>query len=72
MINPSNLPTPVSHSAKGIGMVHQEFMLVPDLSLLENLILGREPMKRGLIDREGGLGFRARVGKAAGVTLDWM
>lgn len=30
----------------GIGMVHQHFMLVPSLSLAENLVLGQEP-KRG-------------------------
>ncbi|MDP2792275.1 MAG: ABC transporter ATP-binding protein [Rectinemataceae bacterium] len=33
--------------AAGIGMVHQHFMLVPSLSLAENLVLGREPKKRG-------------------------
>ncbi|WP_404988881.1 ABC transporter ATP-binding protein [Clostridium culturomicium] len=32
---------------KGIGMVHQEFMLVDDLTVLENIILGFEP-QRGL------------------------
>jgi simple sugar transport system ATP-binding protein len=31
----------------GVGMVHQHFMLVPTLSVAENLILGRE-LKRGL------------------------
>lgn len=29
----------------GIGMVHQHFMLVPDLTVLENVILGNEPRK---------------------------
>lgn len=29
----------------GIGMVHQHFMLVPSLSLAENLVLGQEPRK---------------------------
>lgn len=33
--------------AAGIGMVHQHFMLVPNLSLAENLVLGKEPRKRG-------------------------
>ena len=33
--------------AHGIGMVHQEFMMAPDLSLLENLVLGEEPVRRG-------------------------
>lgn len=31
--------------AAGIGMVHQHFMLVPSLSLAENLVLGQEPKK---------------------------
>jgi general nucleoside transport system ATP-binding protein len=36
----------------GVGMVHQHFMLVPTLTVAENLVLGREP-KRGLrIDLE--------------------
>lgn len=34
----------------GIGMVHQHFSLIPGLSVLENLILGNEPRKSGLID----------------------
>lgn len=35
---------------KGIGMVHQEFMLVNDLTVLENIILGFEPLKGVTID----------------------
>ena len=34
----------------GIAMVHQELMLVPELSVAENLLLGREPTRFGLID----------------------
>lgn len=35
----------------GIGMVHQEFMLVKELSVLENIILGYEPKNKfGMID----------------------
>ncbi len=34
--------------AAGIGMVHQHFMLVPSLSLAENLVLGKEPKSRTL------------------------
>lgn len=34
----------------GIGMVHQEFMLVGNLTVLENIILGFEPVKACVID----------------------
>ncbi|BES64027.1 ABC transporter ATP-binding protein [Gottschalkiaceae bacterium SANA] len=33
-----------------IGMVHQHFMLVEEISVLENIILGREPGKSQMID----------------------
>jgi general nucleoside transport system ATP-binding protein len=35
--------------AAGIGMVHQHFMLVPTLSVAENLVLGCEPKTRGIV-----------------------
>jgi ABC-type uncharacterized transport system ATPase subunit len=34
----------------GIGMVHQHFMLVEPLTVTENIVLGREPAKLGVID----------------------
>ena len=34
----------------GIGMVHQHFMLMLNLSVLQNIILGNEPVKHGFID----------------------
>lgn len=33
-------------SRRGIGMVHQEFMLYPTLTVLENIMLGHEPIRR--------------------------
>lgn len=33
----------------GIGMVHQEFMLLPGFSVAENIKLNREPLKRGVL-----------------------
>ncbi|HEX9382633.1 MAG TPA: ATP-binding cassette domain-containing protein, partial [Gemmatimonadaceae bacterium] len=35
--------------AAGIGIVHQHFMLVPTLSVAENLVLGCEPRTRGIV-----------------------
>ena len=33
----------------GIGMVHQEFMLIPGFTIAENIKLNREPLKPGLL-----------------------
>lgn len=45
-----NVLNPKIAIEKGIGMVHQEFMLVNDLTVLENIILGFEPLKGVTID----------------------
>jgi len=37
--------------AHGLGMVHQAFTLVPNLTVMENIILGSEPTRSGVIDR---------------------
>jgi ABC-type uncharacterized transport system ATPase subunit len=34
----------------GVGMVHQHFMLVPTLTVAENVVLGREPISVGTFD----------------------
>jgi ABC-type sugar transport system ATPase subunit len=36
--------------AAGIAVVHQELCLVPEMTVAENLLLGREPRRFGLID----------------------
>ena len=42
-----NLSSPSVAIAHGIGMVHQHFMLVPSLSVAENMVLGMVPTKSG-------------------------
>ena len=45
-----NLTSPTVAIAHGIGMVHQHFMLVPSLTVAENMVLGMVPTKGGFID----------------------
>lgn len=45
-----NLKSPLDAIAKGIGMVHQHFMLDENLTVTENIILGIEPQKYGAMD----------------------
>lgn len=37
--------SPIDALASGIGMVHQEFSLLPDSTATENILLNREPLK---------------------------
>lgn len=42
---------PLQAQQAGVATVFQEFNLLPELSVAENIHLGREPRRRGLIDR---------------------
>jgi len=46
--------------AAGVAIVHQELALVPEMSIAENLMLGREPTRFGMVDRAE-LEAKARV-----------
>ena len=35
-----------------VGMVHQHFLLVPTLTVAENVVLGQEPLRNGLLDTQ--------------------
>ena len=55
---PMDFQSPSDATAVGIGMVFQEFSLIPSLSVAQNIFLGREPHKFGLID-DGALNRQA-------------
>lgn len=45
-----NISTPQEAVKMGIGMVHQEFMLISEYTVIENIVLGDEPVKKGLLN----------------------
>src|SRR5258708_36552254 len=47
---PVSIDSPHKAIDLGIGMVHQNFMLVDSFSVAQNLALGREPTQGGALD----------------------
>ena len=47
----TTLRSPADAIAAGVGMVHQHFMLADNFTVLENIVLGSEPTRRGRLDR---------------------
>ncbi|MFD1928644.1 ABC transporter ATP-binding protein [Sporosarcina siberiensis] len=54
----------------GIGMVHQHFMLVENLTVTENIILGNEPKKMGMINIKDSAKKVAEISKLYGLDVD--
>jgi ribose transport system ATP-binding protein len=48
---PYSPASPAAAIDAGVGMIHQELKLLPDLSVAENVYVGRLPMRAGRIDR---------------------
>jgi simple sugar transport system ATP-binding protein len=53
----------------GVGMVHQHFMLVPTLSVAENVMLGRELTRAGQLDTARVEREVAELSRATGLTV---
>jgi ABC-type sugar transport system ATPase subunit len=56
--SPVSFPTPLDAQRAGVATVFQEFNLLPDRSVAENVYLGREPVRRGMF---GGTVDRRRL-----------
>src|SRR5262252_7036235 len=55
----------------GIGMVHQHFMLIPVMTVAENIVLGNEPVRDGVVLDEGGAEARVRgLSQQFGLAVD--
>ncbi len=55
----------------GVGMVHQEFSVIDDLTLAENLVLGIEPTKRLVLDAAAVDQATAALDDRTGWALPW-
>ena len=66
-----NLSSPSVAISKGIGMVHQHFMLVPSLTVAENMVLGMVPKKSGLfIDQKKAVEITEEYSKKFNLEVD--
>ncbi|MFI8523302.1 sugar ABC transporter ATP-binding protein [Promicromonospora sukumoe] len=55
----------------GISVIHQEFHLMPDLTVAQNIFIGREPRRAGLLIRDDELERRAAaLFERLGIPLD--
>jgi ABC-type uncharacterized transport system ATPase subunit len=68
--------TPVAFSsphdaiARGIGMVHQHFMLIPVMTVTENIVLAAEPRKGPLLDYAGARTRVEEISERFGFAID--
>jgi ABC-type uncharacterized transport system ATPase subunit len=69
--SPVRIANPTDAIARGINMVHQHFMLVPVLTVAENILLGEETMAGPIfIDRAEAKRRIVELGKQFGFEID--
>ena len=61
---------PRQAAALGIGMVHQHFLLIPELTVAENVVLGREPGNGLLLDRAAAAAQVLECAERFGLEVD--
>jgi simple sugar transport system ATP-binding protein len=63
--------SPSDAIARGIGMVHQHFMLAGPYSALDNILLGAEPLRWRVIDRRGARTRLEALARQYGLPVEW-
>jgi general nucleoside transport system ATP-binding protein len=63
--------SPADAIAAGIGMVHQHFMLAGPYTALDNILLGAEPVRLGVIDRRRAWIRLESLAQQYGLPVDW-
>ena len=67
---PVRFTGPGDAMAAGIGMVHQHFMLVPVFTVAENVVLGHEPTRGGMLDLGAARKLVREISARFGFDLD--
>ena len=68
--HPIDFHSPIDAHRAGIASIYQEFALVPRMTVCENLFLGRERKRRGMIDKSYEKESAAAVLKKLGIRID--
>ena len=64
------LHSPADAIARGVGMVHQHFMLADNFTVLENVVLGAEPRKGLRLDKAAARRQILEIGERYGLEVD--
>ncbi|MCX6361130.1 MAG: ABC transporter ATP-binding protein [Armatimonadetes bacterium] len=69
--SPVTLRRPADAIRHGIGLVTQHTTMIPALTALDNVLLGFEPSRLGVLDRRMGRNRVEELSAQAGIEVDW-
>ncbi len=65
-----SISSPHKAIALGIGMVHQNFMLVPSFTIAQNVVLGSEPTRGRFVDERSAVAITEKLAADYGLEVD--
>lgn len=67
---PVTIANPQEAIDLGIGMVHQNFMLVPSFTVAQNVVLGREPRRGRFVDNAESIRITEQLSRDYGLSVE--
>jgi rhamnose transport system ATP-binding protein len=67
---PVRIPNPRAAIEFGIALIHQEPLTFPDLTVAENIFIGRQPVRSGRVNWKAMIAEAGRVLESLGVDID--
>ncbi|WP_435595183.1 sugar ABC transporter ATP-binding protein [Tsukamurella tyrosinosolvens] len=68
--SPVQLTSPAQAQSLGVSIIHQELGLVPDLTVAQNITLGHERTRLGIVDGRGAVRDTAALLERLGMAID--